>query len=117
MSTSDRLTVAFRALRRRGWWARKNWQCCQGCGWSSLPEDAGDRVVFYHAQDAECLAATGRVHLAWSGLADELLAELRAAGLAVEWSGAPDRRIEVWEPPSAAAAPPRAAPAEAPGYH
>ena len=60
-----KLTVAFRALRRAGYFARQRWQCCMSCGFAAVPEGK-DKVVFYHAQDSQRMYE-GAVYLAWAG--------------------------------------------------
>ena len=66
------LTSAFKALRKEGYFARQNFWCCQSCGWASVPDGKGDKVVFYHNQDASDLRNNGRCHLAWSGDLDKI---------------------------------------------
>lgn len=94
--TRERLTKAFRALRKEGYTARQNFWCCQTCAWADLTEEQAERAVFYHAQDRTRLNETGRVMLAWSGDAAVLRRHLEAAGLTVVHDGSRERRIEVF---------------------
>ncbi len=96
----ERLTDAFKTLRRLGYFARQTWQCCQSCGWSAVPDGKGERAVFYHRQDAEDAftnAGTLRegIYLAWAGNGYEIVGVLVAAGLRVQWNGSQATRIFV----------------------
>jgi hypothetical protein len=99
MSTKKKLTVAFRNLRKAGYFAEARFGCCQGCGWAAVPDEMCDNAVFYHEQDAEELKYVGHVHLAWSGNGAEIMRHLRDAGLYVDWDGDPAKRICVGEVP------------------
>ena len=48
-----RLREAFKDLRKAGYFARQNFTCCQSCAWAEIPEEKSDKVVFYHAQEAQ----------------------------------------------------------------
>ena len=84
---------AFRELRKRGYFARKNFWCCQSCAWAAVPEGA-EKVVFYHGQDNDDIPS-GKIHLAWDGSGAEIKMVLENAGLYVEWNGKEDTRIVV----------------------
>ena len=43
----------FKLLRRKGYIARQNFNCCSSCGWAEIGEV--EKAVFYHRQDAENL--------------------------------------------------------------
>lgn len=101
----ERLTIAFRALRKIGYFARQRFWCCQSCGWSAVPEDQTDRVAFYHKQDANAFDRFGNItneirrvydaqtetysriidpgvlYLAWSGDPAVIMKALADAGL------------------------------------
>jgi hypothetical protein len=96
MSTSKKLTAAFRNLRRDGYFARQNWMCCQNCGVHAVPEKY-ENYVFYHCQDADCLKETGQTHLAWSGDGDLIKRRCEDAGLHVVWDGTEATRLLVSE--------------------
>lgn len=108
----DRLDAAFRDLEQRGIVARQNFSCCQTCGsaeiWGEM-EEADERgpdvrgYAYYHLQDTQGAAEDGGLYLAYgaveedgiAAIAHEVVAVLRAHGLAVEWDGSTARRIHV----------------------
>lgn len=108
MGTRERIKIAFAALRREGYFARMNFMCCQTCGWAAVPKGRADKVVFYHAQDAEDLAAGRPMMMAWAGDSAVIVRAFRDAGLKVIWDGDDAKRIAVTEDTSAAAAAQRA---------
>ncbi len=87
------LNSAFKALRKKGYFARQSWTCCSTCGWYEVPDDKGDKAVFYHKQDATGLRDGRGVYLAWSGDAAEIVKTLTEAGVKAEHDGSPSRRI------------------------
>lgn len=89
------LTKAFKELRKHGYFARQNFTCCQSCGWAEVPDDKGDKAVFYHNQDYQSYKEGGDLYLAWSGDGNLICSVLRENGLDVEWEGTPDVRIRV----------------------
>jgi len=89
----SKLTIAFRALRKAGYFAKQNFWCCQSCAWYAVPEERADRVVFYHQQDRESLSRSGSVHLAWSGDGHEICRILNENGIETEWDGSENKRI------------------------
>lgn len=92
-----RLKRGFEALRKRGYFARQNWQCCNSCGCAALPTGT-ERYVFYHAQDDERMRSIGSVYLTWGGDGYEIWQCFLEAGLAVTWDGRSDTRILVSPP-------------------
>ena len=106
----DRLDRAFAALERRGVVARQDFSDCQTCGHSEMGEElAKNRTahgyVFFHDQDTERSADGEGLMLAYGarsqreqdvlGVAREIVAELKKAGLRPEWNGSVERRIGV----------------------
>jgi hypothetical protein len=91
----EQLTKAFKELRKAGYFARQNYQCCQGCAWAEIPDEKSERAVFYHGQDKRKIDKYGDVYLAWSGDAEEIVGILKNNGLDVEWSGDENKRIRV----------------------
>ena len=67
------LRAAFQDLRRRGYFARMNWLCCQTCGWAAIPPERTNKAVFYHRQDAASLEEAGGTYVAWSGDGAEIV--------------------------------------------
>ena len=88
------LTLAFKDLRRKGYFARMNFLCCQSCGWAAVPNSAAN-AVFYHAQDHERFKEGEDLYLAWMGNAYEIIGILHRRGLICEWDGTTGHRILV----------------------
>ena len=102
MNDNQKIGNAFKELRKMGWFARMNFWCCQSCGCSAIPDEAKDKFVFYHKQDAEAIRSNGNImgmgiHLTHGegGDANEICAVLRKNGLDVEWNGDMGKRIMV----------------------
>lgn len=99
----DALTLAFRALRKKGYLARQNFMCCGGCAGSALGDrweqkhgkDVPAKGVYYHRQDNERIPDTCETYLGWGGDGEEICAALREQGLRVEWDGTEMQRILV----------------------
>ena len=91
----DKLTEAFKDLRKKGYFARQNFLCCQSCGWASVPEGKSDKVVFYHSQDKSDLEKTGSCHLAWDGDGNEIVEVMKQHGIKTEWDGTKGQRIKI----------------------
>jgi len=89
------LNAALADLRKDGYFARRNWQCCSGCGWSAIPEAKRETAVFCHAQDESRWREGNPIYLAWSGDGQKIVGALAARGLKVAWDGSPAKRIEV----------------------
>lgn len=106
-----RLRRAFAGLRRRGFFARLSWQCCQSCGNAALPEQYNGRrdysVAFCHRQDMEHAREDGAIYVAFGARVNSsampveereqqererevgraIVEEAARAGLYVEWDG------------------------------
>jgi hypothetical protein len=93
------LSKAFKALRKEGYFARQNFMCCQGCGWSAVPEGREEKVVFYHSQDASQMRKGEDFCLAWTGDGNEICRILNENGVETKWDGSKSTRIIVtsWE--------------------
>jgi len=89
------LTVAFKSLRKKGYFAKQNFMCCLSCGNSAIPKDKKKKFVFYHRQDAETLRQYGYCYLAWGGNGKEIVETLEAEGLKVVWNGDSLKRIKI----------------------
>lgn len=105
-SQSPKIRKSFAALRKKGFFARMNFWCCQSCGWYAIEqlEKEGkiqeDRAVFYHLQDAESFRKPGlNLRLAWRnsslGSSLEIVDELRKHGLVVIDPPNSSKRIEI----------------------
>jgi len=90
---NSQLTAVFKELRKLGYFARQNFMCCQGCGWSAVPEGKEQKVVFYHAQDKSHLRDTNNLYIAWAGDGEEIRRTFETAGYEVEWDGSSHQRI------------------------
>ncbi len=92
------LREAFRTFRKNGYFARMNFWCCQTCGWSEVPDEKSDKVVFFHNQDNDTLKDNGYTYLAWAGDGNEIKTILEAHDIEVEWDGSDGTRIKanIW---------------------
>lgn len=113
MTDKTRLKNAFADLRKRGWFARMNYLCCQTCGFYSAAQaikartgdtsddDVTTPILFYHAQDNERAFAggtrniQGTLYLSHSGDACVAVGVLVSHGLDVQWDGDNGTRIAV----------------------
>lgn len=91
----ENLNKAFRELRKAGYFARQSFKCCNTCGWSAVPNEKGDRAVFYHLQNTQDLIRSGVTNLSWSGDANEIIEILNANGIKTHWEGTRNRKIEI----------------------
>ena len=119
----ERLTEAFKAMRKKGILARQNFSCCGGCGSYELATKMDESraagrpkrgAIYYHRQSAERLRKSGEVYLGFGcdSNAPEVdgdrtedertrlvgcyaIEALNAAGLEVEWNGTAIRCILV----------------------
>jgi hypothetical protein len=119
----EKITIAFKNLRRAGFLARQNYKCCQSCAGYALATEIENMppekrravrgVVYYHNQDNANLKRSGSVMLAYDNAGTEkypdatpreeigrIISEMmKDAGLAVDWDGKGCTRIEVKMPP------------------
>lgn len=101
MIFKEKLNVMFKELRKKGYCARQNFMCCQGCGFSAMSaRGIKEKAVFYHRQDAECIVHE-YVYLSWDGDALDIIAAAHKANLAVQWDGSEGKRIKVVNPKGA----------------
>ena len=92
---NEKITHAFKLLRKLGYFARQNFQCCQSCAWSAIPDEKSEKAVFYHRQDGQDLERRGECYLSWSGNGYEIVSVLTQADLKCEWNGDPSTRIKI----------------------
>lgn len=115
MNDRNRIAKAFKELRKRGWFARMNFWCCQSCGCSAVPDKAKNKFVFYHNQDADSINDEGNIGVGWrwrrsghltdevvlylthgeGGDGREIVEVLNANGLDASWNGNNNTRILV----------------------
>ena len=89
------LSLAFKELRNRGYFAKQNFMCCQSCGWAEISEAEAENAVFYHAQDHADYKRGDDLYLSWSGNGHEIVRVLESFGVAVDWNGSDSTRIIV----------------------
>jgi len=102
MSTErQKVDNGFRALRKLGYFARKNFWCCQTCGWAAMTDEQAKKAVFYHKQDQigawdgdDNLTQWG-LYLSWAGDGKEICDVFRERGLDIEWDGTDSKRIKL----------------------
>jgi len=99
--TMTQLTDIFaRVQASTGVQMRANFTCCQSCGHAALGDHA--QYAFYHQQDAQSAAHSGRLYVAFScvdeddtSTAEVVVAGLREAGCVVEWNGSARHRFSL----------------------
>ena len=89
------LTKAFAELRKKGYFAKQNFMCCQSCAWAELSEKEAEKVVFYHNQDYRDLKRGDDLYLAWAGNGNYIAETLIKFGMHIDWDGTPNTRIVV----------------------
>lgn len=116
VTDTDRMTMAFAVLETDGIVARMNFTCCQTCGFAEIGQEAASDTaargfVFFHAQDAERLAAEPATLLLSYGafgasnqaayetavleIGHRVVAAIETAGLTPRWNGSLSDRIGV----------------------
>ena len=99
-----RISNAFKELRKRGWFARSNFWCCQSCGCAAVPNSFKNKFVFYHKQDAASFDKSGnltgdgrQMYLSHGcgGNGFEVVAILNKHDLLADWDGNNDKRISI----------------------
>ena len=91
----ENLTRAFGALRKKGYFARQNFWCCQSCGWAAIPAEKTGKVVFFHNQDNRDKIKGKPFMLAWAGDGQEIVDTLKEFGVETSWDGDSGKRIQV----------------------
>ena len=90
------LTKAFAELRKKGYFARQNFMCCQSCGWAAMTDEQAKNAVFYHNQDYRYLKYGDDLYLAWSGDGHFIARTLEGFGMKVKWDGDSSDKIMVY---------------------
>jgi hypothetical protein len=97
-STKAKVNMAFRHLRKAGYFAEQNFWCCSTCAWADLEGGESDKAVFYHRQDNESWKGNKLrkdLYLSWSGNGSVIVNILEDVGLSVVWDGDVNKRIMV----------------------
>lgn len=99
MQDKPLLNQAFKELRKKGYFARQNFLCCQTCGWDAVPYEKSRKAVFYHGQDAQHIKSGNidehGIYMCWDGNGDEIVSVFKSLGFIVTWRGDYDSRIRV----------------------
>lgn len=101
MTDREKIALAFKELRKLGWFARMNFWCCQGCGCANVPEKYNNKFVFYHSQDNTSIEDGNIKERGMymthgeGGDAKEIVFFLNKHGLNATWNGNNDTRILV----------------------
>lgn len=97
-----RVAEAFKALRKTGRICRMAFRCCMSCATAELEPMLKERgksaAVYFHRQDDESFRDGYDLHIryapldgddtvAWEALGHQVVEELKAQGLVVEWDG------------------------------
>lgn len=97
-STRAKINMAFRRLRKAGYFAEQDFWCCNTCAGADMSDEELKKFVFYHNQDAESLKGTKLVrdmYVSWEGDGAEIVKIFEDCGLAVMWNGDPNIRIMI----------------------
>lgn len=92
---SKKLNLAFKQLRKAGYFARQNFLCCQSCACAAIPDDV-EKYVFYHAQDNDDKKEGLPFFVAWRGVGKEIVSIFESNGINVNWDGDEGIRIELY---------------------
>jgi len=95
MSSRSDLKKSFAQLRKKGYIAKMNFNCCNTCAWAEIGDNYPDvdKVVFYHKQGGNDLKNTGRVYLSWCGDGKEICEVFKNNGIKVVWNGSESNTI------------------------
>lgn len=93
----DKLNQLFKGLRKKGYFARQDFWCCQTCASNAIPDKNSKKYVYYHRQDTEMLQKTNSVYIAWSGNGRQIATFAQDLDLKVNWNGSKDQRIQIYE--------------------
>lgn len=90
-----KLNVFFSLMRKDGFVAKQNYQCCQSCGWTAIADayPTATNIIFYHKQDTEDIYSHLQMYLAWRGDAKTIIKNAEIAKLDVNWNGSNEERI------------------------
>ena len=89
-----KLTIAFKKLRKLGYFAKQRHTCCNTCGWAEIPDGRDDKAVFYHLQDNDSLLSNdSKLNLSWSGNHEEIIGVLKSVGIEASCENPPYKKI------------------------
>lgn len=122
----DKLNEAFKILRKSGFIAKQNFQCCNSCAGYAIASHVNDKItkkqeykrkirgaVFYNRQDTARMKKYGKLYInygpigttghgvvgeTYEAIGSAITTVLTACNLKWEWSGNPDERILVIDP-------------------
>ena len=94
----SKITGAFKELGKKGYFCRQSFWCCQSCGCAAVPDEAKNKFVFYHKQDADSIKSGILVREMYlthgeGGDGYEIVSILKKHGLNAEWNGNNATRI------------------------
>jgi len=101
--TSSIINKVFKYLNTKSdWVARRDWTCCNTCGWVELEQEYEEKdkkvpenVVFYHLQETESFKDRGVLYLNWSGDWRTVKVAFELHGCKVEAEGNENKKIIV----------------------
>lgn len=96
----QKLTKAFKELKKLGYFAERNLACCQSCAIEEIPEDNASLYVFTTEQDEQILKNTGSCFISWQAPEDnpiEIIGAFGRVDLFVSHSGSIKDRIQIAE--------------------
>ena len=89
------LSAAFKALRKKGYFAEEEHTCCNTCGWAEIPHKSQDKVVFYHQQEIQSRDRGNPFHLNWAGDPKEIMDTFKEFNVVTSWDGNYAKKITV----------------------
>ena len=99
LTDRKRITIAFRELRKAGYFCRRSWSCCRSCGITEIPKKNQKKFLFYCSQsnslfDGAYLGSQG-LWWTWYGNGHEIARAFEHAGFKVEWDGTEENTIRI----------------------
>ena len=99
-SDRERIALAFKEIRKAGYFARMNFRCCSDCGYAAIPDEYREKFIFFHNQDLVSFDTYGGIRtdglwFGWAGSAPFLVGILNKFGLKATWDGNKVRKIKV----------------------
>jgi hypothetical protein len=82
----NKIKKAFLGLRKWGYFAEMDFECCTSCAHAAIPEGT-TKYIYYNRQTTEFWRQSGKLELSWGGDSIEIVWQLRKAGLNVWHDG------------------------------